>query len=185
MPVKDWLDDLEFEEVEPQVHNPRVPDVIEHHGKLDTKDHHPLNFFGTIVTRGPGQNEEHDDEPEHLEGPPGLSNIGHHVAVSHPPRSKVKEAESIKIAALPDIVGFEAWKIQVRKQVMAASGRRDEAFQWIMEVKDPDISYEDLGDCSGFETLDMKLSAAILSSRTRALLVERSLIARSWLPGSG
>ena len=30
-----------------------------------------------------------------------------------------------------------------------------------MEVEDPNISYGDLADCSGFETLDMKLSAAI------------------------
>jgi len=72
--------------------------------------------------------------PSRSRAPPGFRASGTRPSLTIPPRSKVKGAGSIKIAALPDIVSFEAWKIQVRKQVMAASGRRGEAFHWTVDV---------------------------------------------------
>ena len=76
-------------------------------------------------------------------------------------KTKIKEAESIKLIPLPDVAQFEAWKNSLRSQVMAASGRREEAFRWILEVEDEQFSSEDLADCTDFESLDSNLAAAI------------------------
>ena len=48
---------------------------------------------------------------------------------------KVKEAETLKIANLPDAVGFRAWKIAARNEVAAGSGRDDKGLQWILKVE--------------------------------------------------
>lgn len=90
--------------------------------------------------------------------PPSESNM---VVQKHIPKTKIKEADTIKLLPLPDVPQFEAWKNNLRSQVMAASGRRDEAFHWILEVEDEQFTYDDLADCTDFETLDSKLSAAI------------------------
>ena len=72
-------------------------------------------------------------------------------------KTKIKEADTIKLLPLPDVPQFEAWKNSLRSQVMAASGRRDEAFHWILEVEDEQFTYDDLADCTDFESLDSKL----------------------------
>ena len=51
-------------------------------------------------------------------------------------KTKIKEADSIKLPPLPDVPQFEAWKNSLRSQVMAASGRRDEAFRWIVRSEE-------------------------------------------------
>ena len=45
--------------------------------------------------------------------------------------------------------------------MVAVSGRRQAAFDWIMETEAPNASFEALADPGDFETLDAKLNAAI------------------------
>ena len=75
---------------------------------------------------------------------------------------KLKEPDSIKIKEFPEAHAFEAWKIHIRGKIDAASGGSDEAFEWIMEVEDSNVTYEDLGNKADFPSLDAKLSDAIL-----------------------
>ena len=46
----------------------------------------------------------------------------------------IKEADVIKLAALPEVAQFVNWKQQVPGKVVSASGRGDEAFAWIRQA---------------------------------------------------
>ena len=78
------------------------------------------------------------------------------------PTSSSKEADTIKLPALPTPAQFKAWKNAVRSKVSSASKDPKEAFDWIMKVEDADATYEKLNDTpKKFETLDAKLTAAL------------------------
>ena len=83
--------------------------------------------------------------------------------------SRAKEAETIKIAQLPNPIQFQAWQDSVRHEIAAASGRHRQAFPWILRVEDPEVSFEDLAEPEEFESLDAKLSAALRKVTTGAL----------------
>ena len=75
--------------------------------------------------------------------------------------AKVKEADHIKLSGMPDATSFHSWRSATPKEVAAASGVAEEAFQWIMEVEDQDATFESLRDSGAFPSLDTKLGAAI------------------------
>jgi hypothetical protein len=75
---------------------------------------------------------------------------------------KVKEAETLKISNLPDAVGFRAWKIVVRNEVAAGSGRDDKGLRWILEVEADGVTFEGLAEpTEKFRSIDVKLAAAL------------------------
>ena len=84
---------------------------------------------------------------------------------------KVKEADSVKIPALPKTAAqFLAWQNCVRDNVVSASGRSLKAYQWILEVEDPSFSYDRLAlPGSRWETLDDKIRSAVSAQLTGEL----------------
>ena len=74
----------------------------------------------------------------------------------------VKEAETIRVAPLPNAGGFRAWRLALITEVTAASGRGDQAFAWLHFVEHPNISIHELRHSNGFESLDSKILAGLV-----------------------
>jgi hypothetical protein len=75
---------------------------------------------------------------------------------------KVKEAEEIKVGQWPSVAQFPAWRRNLRRSVVAASGVVDDsALAWIHEVESTSVTFESLGSSGLFPTLDSKLAVAI------------------------
>ena len=75
---------------------------------------------------------------------------------------KSKEAETVKISAIPENpVKFKAWKSDVRAQIAATSGQADRGLVWALEVEKESATFDSLQDSGKFPTLDVKLSAAL------------------------
>jgi hypothetical protein len=81
------------------------------------------------------------------------------------PTKKVKEADSVKIAAFPEPIQFRGWKASVRTEITAAAGpgRCDAAFSWLLRVEN--ASFNDLANSGHFESLDTKLAAALMKAQ--------------------
>ena len=90
------------------------------------------------------------------ESPPGLGRV-----MFDEDKIRIKEADEIKLPALPDVAKFVAWKQLVRDAIMGASGRGRAVFQWIPEVENMDIDANYLSNTAGLDSLDVKLSKAI------------------------
>ena len=71
------------------------------------------------------------------------------------------EPATLQFNQLPDIANFETWKGSVRDVVVGAAGGSYEAYLWILEVEDPVMGYERLGDPGNFKSLDAKIAGAI------------------------
>ncbi len=69
-----------------------------------------------------------------------------------------KEAESIKLHAVPSAAGLGQWKRHLRKEVVSASGYPEQVCQWITRTEI--LSFEQLADSKEFSTLDANLAAA-------------------------
>ena len=67
----------------------------------------------------------------------------------------------IKIGTLPNAQQFRAWRLLVRDEVAAASGKGQLAFTWSMETELPGATYDTLADSGNFVNLDVKLAAAL------------------------
>ena len=81
---------------------------------------------------------------------------------SDPLLPKAKEAESIKLKALPLPAAFQAWRQGVRTEVAAASGRGQIAFSWICEAEHESATFESMGRCDpSFVSLDTKLCSSL------------------------
>ena len=96
------------------------------------------------------------EKEEESESDPGLPALP-----ARAPAVKVRETDSIKLLPLPLTPQFDAWKIALRSEVVAASGRPRAAFDWIIETENPKTTFEELADCGEFESLDCKLAAAL------------------------
>ena len=72
-------------------------------------------------------------------------------------RSKVKEADTIKVPALPTPESYRNWRIKTREAIVAASTKPDEAFRWVNEAWKEGQSLEALWKVEPFATLDAKL----------------------------
>ena len=81
----------------------------------------------------------------------------------------IKEADHVKLQALPNTVQFRGWRTLVRDEVLAASGRGKIAFEWIIEVEKPGATYAAMANVGDFESLDGKLSAALTKVMTGEL----------------
>ena len=63
--------------------------------------------------------------------------------------------------AMPDPPQFEAWKNNLRHEVVNAShGDDSEAFEWILRVEDHTTTFEELRDSNGFDALDSRLTVS-------------------------
>ena len=79
-------------------------------------------------------------------------------------KPRVKEADSIKVPPMPSPLQYRQWKGSIRTEVTAASGRGEEAFQWVLDAESRDVTFEELYDSKGFDSLDAKLAAALIKS---------------------
>ena len=58
---------------------------------------------------------------------------------------KLREADEIKVPALPTVAKFRAWKLAVYQSVNAAAGREDDlALPWVRRAEDEAFSIQDL-----------------------------------------
>ena len=92
-----------------------------------------------------------------MEHPPGLTGS----SMEKRREVAVREADEIKLGVQPESHQFVAWRQQVRNKVMAASGRGRGAFGWVMEIEDSRITMDELAEAGEFESLDVKLAAAV------------------------
>ena len=77
---------------------------------------------------------------------------------------RYKEADTIKVPKFPTVASLDNWKIQVGKNLVAASGRWDlQEVEWFMAINRPESTYESLADSGAdrFKILDLKLAAAM------------------------
>ncbi len=70
-----------------------------------------------------------------------------------------KEASIIEIPAMPTPTGFRQWRTGVREAVAAAAMDPQQAFTWIKEVEDRQVTFDMLADSKIFVALDTKLDA--------------------------
>eukprot|EP00434_Breviolum_minutum_P040025 symbB.v1.2.035557.t1/scaffold4818.1/size34747/1 len=76
-------------------------------------------------------------------------------------KSKVKEADTIKVPAFPTPESYRNWRIKTREAVVAASTKPDEAFRWVNEAWKEGQSLEALRKVEPSNTLDAKLMSAL------------------------
>ncbi len=83
--------------------------------------------------------------------------------MSNSKRKHGKEADEVKLPALPTASQFRAWKTSVYQSVLQASGREDDkVLSWIREVEKPGAKPEDFADkTKEFATLDRKVAASL------------------------
>ena len=107
-----------------------------------------------------GQGDLPREEAQYRQKSPQRFDIGSQLGEweREPQLSRPKEAESIKLHALPNAAGFRQWKQHLRDEVVGASGFPDQAFAWINRTET--LSFEELADSQEFSTLDAKLAAA-------------------------
>ena len=80
-------------------------------------------------------------------------------------KSRVKEADHIKVTALPRVDQIRAFKNMIRGEVTSCSGRGDAAFMWIMECENKGATFDGLRKSGRkFESLDCKLASALQKS---------------------
>ena len=77
-------------------------------------------------------------------------------------KPKVKEADKVSLLPLPTAASFRNWRLNLKAEVVSASGRGDEAFAWISVVDRREVTLVHLGNSGvGFESIDAKLNAAV------------------------
>ena len=84
-------------------------------------------------------------------------------------KPKVKEADTIKLLAIPGPETYRNWRIKTREAIVAASTNPDAAFEWIAEVWKEGQNIEALRKVAPFATLlvDAKLLSALTNIITR------------------
>ena len=90
--------------------------------------------------------EEEDQEGE--EGP----------LEEHPKAVKEKD---LKLPPLPEAPDFDTWKDKVYHKIVTAAQRGSAIHPWIEKVELPEVTFDDLRDPEGYETLDAALCSAI------------------------
>ena len=77
-------------------------------------------------------------------------------------KTKVKEADHVKISKLPRVDQLRSFKNLVRQEVVASSGRGDPAFHWILEVEEDGKTFDSFAKSGrDYESLDCKLATAL------------------------
>ena len=80
--------------------------------------------------------------------------------------SRCKEADKVAVGKFPDAVRYNMWREAVSEEVVAASGRPDDAFIWKLASEVKDATYASMADSGEFLTLGMKLAAALSRQAT-------------------
>ena len=76
--------------------------------------------------------------------------------------AQVKEADTVKISALPNVKTFRTWKMALHSELATASGRYDAATKWVREVEGDKTTFESLADSGPiFTQLDGKLTLSL------------------------
>ena len=115
-------------------------------------------FFSSVESSSSSSDEDSDDEAKAKRD--RLSKL--YKALKTSGSRKTKEAETVKLSAIPENpVKFKAWKSDVRAQIAAASGKADKGLIWALEVEKETATFGSLRDSGKFPTLDVKLSAAL------------------------
>ena len=100
-----------------------------------------------------------------------------------------KEAEIVRVHAIPASPGFRHWRQQIRLEVASASGRPELANLWILRVEHPAATFDNMSMSGRFQTLDSKLGAALMKacsgtlSRRIALVAEQQAKNMTFLKG--
>ena len=79
---------------------------------------------------------------------------------SQPPRTRLKEADTITLNSVPNAPGVKAWWNNLCTIISASSSYPDRAFTWVRKVK-RDSDYKVLYDSGGFDSLDIKFAVAL------------------------
>ena len=113
-------------------------------------------WLATLKVSAKRKKRRQKEEEEESESDPGLPALP-----ARTPAIKVRETVSIKLLPLPMTPQFDAWKIALRFEVVAASGCSKSALNWVIETEKPKTTFEEMAGCSEFESLDCKLAAAL------------------------
>ena len=128
----------------------------EDEGAESTYQHLPRGF---AAQQAPGaQPHTPNRQPQRLDegASPHYSESGNKYA----PRPK--EADRIRISSWPKPAGFRHWRMALVDEVTACSATPQRAFEWMLELTAPGVSFESLGETGDdMATLDAKLAAAL------------------------
>ncbi len=69
-----------------------------------------------------------------------------------------KEASVIEIPAMPTPTGFRQWRRGVREAVAVAAMDPQQAFTWIKEVEDRQVTFDMLAESKEFRNLGYEIS---------------------------
>eukprot|EP00971_Amphidinium_carterae_P340063 6478223-Amphidinium_carterae.3 len=75
--------------------------------------------------------------------------------------SRKREADKIDIPDLPSALRFRTWRAEVRRAVVAASAKPQEAFAWVTRAEKLPPPHGGLDPPKEFQSLDVKLSAGL------------------------
>ena len=130
---------------------------------------------------GPPDDDEPPDDRHDGDGHRGRR-MARGRSTSPRPRFRVHEAETVKVPSdFPTAASLGHWKVQVGKNLVAASGRWDEEeMSWFMEIEREYSTFESLANSGDdrFRSLDLKLAAAlgpVIRKATNSLTLSVSL----------
>ncbi len=82
--------------------------------------------------------------------------------------AKLKEPGRIRVSAWPKPAIFRHWTKNFVDKIVAASARPQRAFEWMLEMARPRVSYDDLREAGDdVATLDPKSSSALAHGAQR------------------
>jgi hypothetical protein len=74
---------------------------------------------------------------------------------------KVNGESSVKVPSFPTPPQYRQWRHAICIAVAAASGRGEQGYAWCLKAENPEVTFDDLADSEGYDTLDIKLSSAL------------------------
>ena len=74
---------------------------------------------------------------------------------------KAVKEKDLKLPPLPEAPDFDTWKDKVYHKIVTAAQRGSAIHPWIEKVELPEVTFDDLCDPEGYETLDAALCSAI------------------------
>ena len=74
---------------------------------------------------------------------------------------KAVKEKDLKLPPLPEAPDFDTWKDKVYHKIVTAAQRGSAIHPWIEKVELPEVTFDDLRDPEGYETLDAALCSAI------------------------
>ena len=103
---------------------------------------------------------------------------------SRPPRTRIKEADTIALNSVPNAPGFKAWWNNLCTIMSTSSSYPDRAFTWARTVK-RDSDYKLFNDSEGFDSLDIKFAVALTKILPNNLKRKIALMEEKWTDHHG